>query len=139
MGDEIGVKLTIISDSLTASEIDEYIGIKCNESQKRGELNRLGTKRYDHHVWFFKTRYNVLPDEYIGDKIDRQVDQLLSKVKGKADRIRELSRDNSVIFGLYFFAESVPPLGLSKGQIEAIAGLGADLDIDVILHGNSKV
>jgi len=136
MGDEIGVKLTIISDSMTASEIDEYIGIKCNDSQERGLLNRLGTKRYEHHVWFLKTRYNVSPDEYVGDKIDPQIEQLLSTVRAAAEKIRDLSRNNSVIFGLYFYAQNIPPLHLSMEQIEAVAALGAQLDIDVILSGN---
>jgi hypothetical protein len=139
MSDEIGVKLTIISDKMTASEIDQYIGIKCNESQERGLPNRLGTKRYEHHAWFLKTRYNVSPDEYIGDKIDQQIEQLFSKVRGAADKIRDLSRNNKVVFGLYFCSRDIPPLGLSKEQMEAVAALGASLDIDVVLSGNPDV
>jgi hypothetical protein len=134
---EIGVKLTIISETVTASEMDEYIGIQCTDSQKRGELNRLGTKCYEHNVWFYKSRYNVPQDEYIGDRIASQIDQLLSKLKVKADRIKKLSRDNSVIFGLYFYVQSIPPLSLTREQLENVAELGAKLDIDVILYGDS--
>jgi hypothetical protein len=139
MSDEISVKLTIISDSMTASQIDEYIGIKCSDSQERGALNRLGTKRYEHHVWFLKTRHSVSPDAYIGDKIAMQIEQFLSEIRGAADKIKALSRNNAVVFGLYLYTQSVPPLGLSKEQMEAVAALGANLDIDVMLFGKPEI
>jgi uncharacterized protein DUF4279 len=138
MADEIGVKLSIISDSLTPSKIDEHVGIRCTDSQTRGEMNQLGTKAYEHHAWFLRYRYEVPPGEYIGDKIDSQIGHLLETVKAAADNIKELSRHNSVIFGLYFYARNVPPMALSKERVERIAALGASLDIDLILYGNPE-
>jgi hypothetical protein len=138
MDDEIGVRLSIISDHLTAADIDEHLGIKCNESQVRGEINRLGTKPYDRHAWFLKSRYQVDPSEYIGDKISDQIDELLLRVAPVVPRIRELSQENYVEVALYLYARDLPPLGLSKKHIKAIAELGANLDIDVVLYAEES-
>ena len=102
-------------------------------------MNRLGTKPYEHHVWCFKTRCIVLPDEYIGDRISFQIDQLLSTLDKVANRFKKLSETNSVIFGLYLYAQTVPPMGLSKKQLEAITALGAELDIDLVLHDSPEI
>ncbi len=133
--DEIVVRLTIISESLSPFEIDEYVGIKCNDSQTRGEMNRLGTKRYARHAWFLKSKRVIAPDEYIGDKIDAEVRNLLSRLAPAADKIKQLSQSHEVEFSLYFLARDVPPMNLCKEDLRAIAALGASLDIDLILYG----
>jgi hypothetical protein len=138
MGDEIGVRLSIISDSMAPSQIDEYVGIKCDESQTRGDMNRLGTKHYERNAWFIKSRQTIPEDEYIGDKLDSAVAQLLSRLRGSEARIRELSGSNEIEFSLYFYAREVPPMGLSKTHLQAIAALGANLDIDLILYAKSE-
>ena len=102
--DEIVVKLTIMSESLSPAEIDEYVGIKCNDSQIQGEMNRLGTKRYARHAWFLKSKRVVPADEYIGDKIDFEVKDLLSRLAPAANKIKELSQSHEVEFSLYFLA-----------------------------------
>ncbi|HKM83032.1 MAG TPA: DUF4279 domain-containing protein [Candidatus Acidoferrum sp.] len=134
MGDEIEVRLSIISDHLSAAHVDEQLGIRCDESRVRGELNRLGTKPYDHHAWFLKTGYQVDPSEYIGDKIANQIDEILSRVASVVPKIRELGQENYVEVALYLYARDVPPLGLSKEHIKAIAELGAHFDVDLVLY-----
>ncbi len=136
--DEIVVKLTIMSESLSPAEIDEYVGIKCNDSQIQGEMNRLGTKRYARHAWFLKSKRVVPADEYIGDKIDFEVKDLLSRLAPAANKIKELSQSHEVEFSLYFLARDVPPMNLSKEELEAIAALGASLDIDLTLYANPE-
>jgi hypothetical protein len=136
--DEIVVKLTIISETLSPPEIDEYVGIKCNDSQIRAEMNRLGTKRYARHAWFLKSKRVIAPDEYIGDRIDAEVRNLLSRLAPAADKINELSQGHEVEFSVYFLARDVPPMNLSKEDLRAIAALGASLDIDLILYANPE-
>ena len=136
--DEIVVKLTVMSESLSPAEIDEYVGIKCNDSQIQGEMNRLGTKRYARHAWFLKSKRVVPADEYIGDKIDFEVKDLLSRLAPAANKIKELSQSHEVEFSLYFLVGNVPPMNLSKEELEAIAALGASLDIDLTLYANPE-
>lgn len=134
MSDEIGVRLSIISHSLTPSQIDEYVGIKCDDSQRRGDVNRLGTKRYERHAWFLESRHTIPEDKHIGDKLDSAVAHLLLRLEGTEAKIKELSGSNEVEFSLYFYAREIPPMGLSKRHLQAIAALGASLDIDLILY-----
>ncbi len=136
MDDEIGVRLVIISDSLAPSQIDEYVGITCDMSQKKGDMNRLGTKQYERHAWFMKSKQTIREGEYIGDKLDSAVARLLGRLQGTEARIKELSGSNEVQFSLYFYAREVPSIGLSKTHLQAIVALGANLDIDLILYGN---
>lgn len=138
MSDEIGVRLSVISDSLSPSQIDEYVGIKCDDAQERGNMNRLGTKRYERHAWFMKYRSTVQEGEYIGDKIDSAIAHLLSRLQGSEVKVRELSEGNEVEFSLYFYAQEVPPMGLSKRDLQAIAALGASLDIDVVVYAGPE-
>jgi hypothetical protein len=138
MSDEIGVRLSIISDSLSPSQIDEYVGIKCDDSQERGKMNRLGTKRYERHAWFMKDRYTVREGEDIGDKLDSAIAHLLSRLEGSEAKVRELSKSNEVEFSLYFYAQDVPPMGLSRRHLQAIAALGASLDIDLVLYAGPE-
>jgi hypothetical protein len=135
--DEIILRLTIISENLSPGEIDEYVGIECNDSQIRGEMNRLGTKRYTRHAWYLKSKRVIAPDEYIGDKIDAEVRSLLSRLAPAADKIKELSKSHVVEFSVYFLARDVPPMNFSSEDLRAIAALGASLDIDLILYGSS--
>jgi hypothetical protein len=136
--DEIVVELRIISATLSPPEINDYIGIKCDDSQVRGEMNRLGTKRYPRHAWYLASKRVVAPHEYIGDKIDIEVRNLLSRLAPVAGKIRELSQSHEVEFSLYFLARDVPPMNLSKEDLGAIAALGASLDIDLILYANPE-
>jgi len=138
VNDEIVVRLTIISDSLSPDEIDKYVGVNCSDSQTRGEMNRLGTKRYARHAWFLKSKRVIAPNEYIGDWIDAEVRSLLSRLAPAAEKIRELSHSYEVEFSLYFLARDVPPMNISKEDLRAIAALGASLDIDLIIYANPE-
>jgi len=134
MHDEIGIRLSIISDTLSASHLDEYFEMKSDQSHVRGEMNNLGTKPYERHAWFLKSHYEVEKDEYIGNCITTRLNIFLRRISVITDKVRALSKDHDVEVSLYILARDVPPLGLSSAQMSSIAALGAALDIDVVLY-----
>jgi hypothetical protein len=134
MLDEIGIRLSIISDTMSASHLDEYLGMKSDQSHVRGEMNSLGTKLYERHAWFLKSRYEVSANEQIGSCLATQVDIFLAKLEPISDKVRSLSKEHYVEFSLYLYARDIPPIELSRSQMESVAGLGAALDIDAVLY-----
>ena len=137
MTDEIQVKLTIVSDVLSAKDVSDLLGIEADSSQVLGEMNRLGTKTYSHHVWMLKNRHQINNGE-IGDQIEACVSEFLDRVSPASQSIRSLSMQIPVEVGLYVFAREVPPISFTKSQVEALAALGASVDIDVVLYADEQ-
>lgn len=135
MTDEIRVKLTIVSDTLSARDISSLLGIEADSSQILGEMNQLGTKTYPQHVWMLKNRHEV-SDRDIGAQIEACVSQFLKRVGPASSSIKSLSIEHLVEVGLYVFAREVPPISLSKKQIGALTELGASLDVDIVLYAD---
>src|SRR5580704_1783878 len=127
MLDEIGIRLSIISDTMSAPHLDEYLGMKSDQSHIRGEMNSLGTKLHERHAWFLKSRYEVSANEQIGSCLSTQVDIFLAKLRPISDKVRGLSKEHYVELSLYLYVRDIPPLGLSRSQTESIAALGAAL------------
>jgi hypothetical protein len=134
MTDEIRVKLTIASNTLAATEVSALLGIEADSVQVQGEMNRLGTKLYSQHVWMLKNQHEILSNEPIAGQIEARISQFLDRIVSAASVIRSLSNEHFVEVGIYVFARDVPPLGLSKKQVEAIAALGASVDFDLVLY-----
>lgn len=134
MTDEIRAKLTVASDVLSPQEIAALVGIEPDDTQVKGEKNRLSTKEYAQHVWRIRNGESILSDATRIEQMERCISQLLRRVASSAPAIRRLSGDNLVEIGIYIFAREVPPIELTKEQVESIARLGATEDIDVVLY-----
>ncbi len=137
MTDEIRVKLTIASNTLSAKEVSALLGIEADSSQILGEMNRLGTKPYPQHAWVLKEKYEVNSTETM-DQLEMCLSKFLARVGSASSIIRNLSIQHLVEVGIYVFAREVPAIFLSKGQVEAIAALGASVDVDVVLYNDTS-
>jgi hypothetical protein len=138
MTDEIRVKLTIASATLSARDVSRLLGIEAESSQVLGEMNRLGTKTYPQHVWMLKDRHQV-NGVNIGDQIEECMSRFLLRVAPASSLIRGLSTDHQVEIGLYVFAREVPSVRLSKAQIESLTALGASFDVDIVLYDDEQI
>jgi len=137
MTDEIRVKLTIASTTLSAKDINSLLSIQADYFQVLGEMNRLKTKVYPLHVWMLKNEHQV-KGVNIGDQIEECISRFLQRVELASSLIKNLSKEHQVEVGLYLFVREVPPISLSKEQIELITKLGASLDIDIVLYADGQ-
>jgi uncharacterized protein DUF4279 len=137
MNDEVTVKLTIASSTLSAKKIDELLSMSADSSQIMGEINRLGTKTYPQHAWILKSRREV-NGEALAEQMETHVSQFLDRLAPAAPAIKSLSSEHLVELGIYVLAREVPPLGLSSKQVASIAELGASIDIDVVLYAENE-
>jgi Domain of unknown function (DUF4279) len=137
MNDEITVKLTIVSSTLSAKNVDDLLGMRADSSQIMGQINRLGTKTYPQHAWILKSRHE-LDGEAIEEQMETHVSQFLDRLATVAPTIKGLSSEHLVELGIYVLVREVPPLGLSSKQVAAIAELGASIDLDVVLYAETE-
>lgn len=137
MNDEITIKLTIASSTLSAKKIDELLGLHADSSQIMGEINRLGTKTYPQHAWMLRSRHE-LNGEAVAEQMEIHVSQFLNRLTVASPAIKGLSSEHLVELGIYVLAREVPPLGLSSKQVAAIAELGASVDVDVVLYAETE-
>jgi Domain of unknown function (DUF4279) len=137
MNDEIRVKLTITSVSLSAEDVSSLLGIEPDSTQVLGKMNRLGTKPYSQHAWILKDLHEV-NGVTTGDQIEGSISQFLDRITSVSPIIRSLSEEHPVEFGLYVFAREIPPVSFSNKQLEAIAALGASLDVDIVLYADDQ-
>ena len=79
MKDEITVKLTIASRTLSAKKLDELLGLHADSSQIMGDINRLGTKTYPQHAWILKGR-RELTDEVAAEQMETHVSEFLDRL-----------------------------------------------------------
>ena len=70
------------------------------------------------------------------DAYDQFITEFLSAVKPHAAKIRNLSESHNVTVSLVYHVDELPYVGLTRGQIQAIAALGAKVEYDFMLERN---
>ncbi|MCE5311746.1 MAG: DUF4279 domain-containing protein [Nitrospiraceae bacterium] len=121
------VRLKIISDSLTPTDIQSVVGISCDKSWKIGDFRA-------------NTIINEKNNGYIVDSglsiqasLEEHLRNLLLKVTPYSQGIKSLSDDNIVEFSCVMYLEDNerPAIYFEKEIVNEINKLGASLDIDL--------
>jgi len=137
--DYIGISLWITSVELSPEMITEIVGIEANYSQTRGAPIGTTKRKYERHSWNLGDRlYYAKPDGYIGEHAEKFFDSFLERLNQATPMVKALSEENSVSVAIIYNMRDMPYIGLTNSQVQAIGALGASLNYDVIVYGNSS-
>jgi hypothetical protein len=125
--------LTVLSETLSAAEMAQIIGIDPDESWERGE-KRGGAARFGGISVASRLPREAAPGEHLSD--------LLSLLAPIADRVRELARDDRILgprlWIFHHIANQNPGLTLSAEQVSELAQLGTGLELDIYAYEDSS-
>jgi hypothetical protein len=127
--EEVRCSITVFSDSTTAAEISDYIGIEPTRTRVKGDP--ISAKRPQtlvaSHMWVWQ----------VGDSVERsldaQLDELWSALGPHADKFKNLPSGANVQLGVWIIHRgSELALGwvLNRRHVAAAAAFGASIDID---------
>lgn len=127
--EEVRCSVTVFSDSTTAAEISDYIGIEPTQERIKGDpisAKRPGTLVAS-HMWVWQ----------VGDSVERsleaQLDELWSALGSRADRFKNLPPGANVQLDIWIIHRgSELALGwvLDRRHIAAAAAFGASINVD---------
>jgi len=133
MGDRIFVRLKILSEQLTPSQLDSMIGIRCDEGWLKGGFKPRTKMIARKHGWLLESG---LP---ASDLIEHHISSLLARVSPFAEKIRLVSDKADVSFSCVVYTNTRQGFCFSSSTVNAICRLGASLEIDLyILRKSSK-
>jgi hypothetical protein len=134
----VGISLWISSVELPPDKITQIVGIEPSYVRVRGALipgRKMGRRpEFDVHEWQFREQLNVKPGDHLCDHVEVFITEFLDKIKDAAPRVKELSRNHSVMISLVYHTHEIPYIGLTRQQIQALAALGARLDYDLMVE-----
>lgn len=127
--EEVRCSITVFSDSTTAAEISNYIGIE--PTQKRVKGDPISAKRPQtlvaSHMWVWQ----------VGDSVERsldaQLDELWSALGPHADKFKNLPSGANVQLDVWIIHRgSELSLGwvLNRRHVAAAAAFGATINVD---------
>lgn len=121
------VSLKFLSDTYTADEITDFIGVSCNESWKRGDIRKNRKVEEKTNGCIIASRLGKDAD------LRLQIQDILDRVAGHEIEIERLSAKCEILFSCAVYANEVPPLYFDQEIIKSIARLGAAFDIDLYI------
>jgi hypothetical protein len=133
--DYLGISLWITSIALTPEMITEIVGFEPTYIQRRGEPIGKTKRVYEEHSWKLGERFYAEPNEYIGKRAESFFETFLERLRSASSRIKTLSAANSVSIAIIYNVRDMPYIGLTREQVELIAGFGASANFDVIVYG----
>ena len=132
MDTEIYVRLNINSETVDHEQLSSAIGMDFDTVWKAGDLRARS-------IILEKTNggriESGLPKT---EPLEAHIVSLLQRVAPIADNIKSLANDNTVEFSCVIYSDEVPPLCFDRTSIDAIGMLGASLDIDLYVLGESS-
>ncbi len=126
MSIESYTRLGIFSPILTPEEVDSALGIKCDKSYHSGDLRKPTIIREKKNGWIINSR---LPRDA---SLEDHIKDLLSRVSGLEDKIRELADRPGVEaeFTYVVFTNERLILFFPRKVVDTFFRMGVDLDID---------
>jgi hypothetical protein len=127
--------LFVESDSATAEELSNIIGLECDTSRRKGEelAGRPGRKSRA-HLWRLDNRREISdsPDDML-EQIAASLREILGRMSGHERGFASAAAmgDAGLLVGI--LAGSAPPIIFDAAILKAIAALGVDLEIDLIV------
>jgi hypothetical protein len=131
---EFYARLGIYSPTLTIDQISSFIGLKCDRSQTKGDLQRPhGIIHIQNNSWFI---FSQLPRDA---PLEDHVNNVLERVSSVVDKIRIVADQsgNDVELSCVIHSKDKSPLNFTKETIAAICRMGASIDIDLYFFERS--
>ena len=119
------VRLKLLTNEYTPSELNSIIGIECDQSWLKGDMRGNTIIEEKCNGWVLNSHLNG------SDDLDSHLNAMLSSVREVEDIISSLSPKVNALFSCVVYADSMPALYFEKDVIRRISGLNADFDIDV--------
>jgi hypothetical protein len=130
----ITIWLFIECADLAVEEISAQIGLNPDKSRRIGDLRGKTGKRYEINSWTLQSVVEVEENPLtIGERVQQSLDEVLRRVKGSAERFRALASGRTAGIYVGISANENPVLELKAATISAVAALGVDLEIDLMI------
>ncbi len=121
------VQLSIVSDILTPEQITEKLGISCDRFWRIGDFRPRTIIKEKTNGWILDSGLpRSLPLETI-------LGSFIKRLASYSEKIRALSLHNTVDLSCIIYCSASPPTYFSNAIVCAIAELGANFDLDLIL------
>jgi hypothetical protein len=128
MAGEFYARLSIYSSTLSPDEVNIILGIKCDKSQLKGDIQRphaiVNIKR---NAWFI---FSQLPRDF---SLEDQVKDLLGRISAVIDKIKTIADQpgNDVELGCIVHSKKESPINFTKETIAILFQMGASIDVDL--------
>jgi hypothetical protein len=134
MGGEFYAKLGIFSTTLTPSELDSIIGIRCDKGYIIGDLRGHTIIREKENGWIVYSRISR------DASLESHVKDLLERVGPVVDKIRNIADQpgTEVELGCVIHSKEEPPLFFTKEMIATLCQMGASVDVDLYFYDRRK-
>jgi Domain of unknown function (DUF4279) len=130
----ITVWLFLESESLTADEMSQRIGLACDRAWHKGEARGKTGKVFSTNSWKLVSRLEVDENPInIGEKVHACLSEVLDRIKDHADRFRSVASGQKAGLYIGISADEAPALNLKAETISTISTLGVDLEFDLML------
>ena len=126
LADEALASLIVFSQTRSAEELTEALGVTPDEAWNKGELNKRG-RPYETTAICFRSQIPAdrSPSEHLGSLLTR-----LEPLQGKLTA--QIDAGDSVRLKLAVFADTDNPMfSLATETIQRVAALGVELDFDI--------
>ena len=127
MKDEFSARLDIISHSITPEELNNTLGMTCDESHYIGDLRKNTIIHEKENDWTIKSR---LPRT---SPLEDHIVDLLERISPITDKIRSVADKSDVEIEVIcvIFTSERPAIFFTKEQVKTIYEMGASIDIDL--------
>ena len=132
--DSVTVGVTIESATLTPEQINQRIGIACDEAHRIGDSTVNTSEKWDRNVWRILEKKQGGVDARAQDLLPACVAALLDRLRPISDKLREISLAEGAELFIHVTTRSVPSLYLPSDVIRALADAELSLDVDVDLY-----
>jgi hypothetical protein len=127
--EEVRCSITVFSDSTTAAEVSDYVGIEPTRTRIKGEpiSARRPQTVIARHMWVWRV------DDSVVRSLDAQLDELWSVLGPHAGKFKDLPSGANVQLGIWITHRgSELSLGwvLNRRHVAMAAAFGASIDVD---------
>jgi Domain of unknown function (DUF4279) len=127
------VRIKILSNELPPEEISRRLRQEPDRSWSKGSPDpKVSRNMSKFNAWILNSG---LPKDA---PIEDQVAALLEKVRPVANEVLEISANETVDFSCVVYSDAEPPIYFDNKTLNAIASLGANLDVDLYLQTGTQ-
>lgn len=131
----ITIWLFIESPDLTVEEMTRRVGLPPDKSRRVGDPRGKTGKRFETNSWTLESQLEIEEENplIIGDKMQSCLTNMLERIAAHEHQFSTLAvgRTAGVFIGIT--ANEIPPLELKSDTLKALARLGVDVEIDLMV------
>jgi hypothetical protein len=132
--DSVTVGVTIESATLTPEQINQRVGIACDQAHRIGDSSVNTGEKRDRNVWRILEKKQGGADALAQDLLPACVAALLDRLRPISGKLREISLAEGAELFIHVTTRSVPGLYLPPDVIRALADAELSLDVAVDLY-----